>query len=425
MRLFYQFFILIVLGAAALSADSFARAQTVDDLKEKISTKTDELQKLETDIKQVEKDIDTTVAKKKTLGTEIKTLDLTKKKLETDIKITQTKVDTTDLKIRQLSSEIAYKEDEIDSRMYALKEAIRAIYESDANSLPQVALSNESFSGLWNDLDTLEQFSSMVNENVEVLKFLKTDLEQKNEKKQTEKEKLLGLKGELGDRKKITEDNKKQKAQLLVQTSNQESKYQKDLRQKLALKDALESEIRDYESTLKFILDPTTIPPRGTKVLEPPVDSVYITQQFGKTNASVRLYTSGTHNGTDFRATTGTAVKAMRGGVVMGTGNTDLTCPGASFGKWVLIDHQNGLASISAHLSLVSVSAGDVVTTGQRIAYSGNTGYSTGPHLHISVYANKAVRIETRPSKACGGSTYTMPIAALNGYLDPLDYIRI
>lgn len=415
----------MVLGAVALSADSFARAQTVDDLKEKITAKTDELQKLEPVIKQLEKDIIETVSKKKTLGTEIKTLDLTKKKLETDIKITQTKVDTTDLKIRQLSSEIEYKEDEIGSRIASLKEAVRAIYESDTSSLPQVALSNESFSGLWNDLDTLEQFSATVEENVEVLKFLKLDLEEKNEKKQTEKEKLLGLKGELGDRKKITEDTKKQKAQLLTQTSNQESKYQKDLRQKLALRDALEKEISDYESTLKFILDPTTIPPRGTKVLEPPVDSVYITQQFGKTNASVRLYTSGTHNGADFRATTGTPVKAMKGGVVMGTGNTDLTCPGASFGKWVLIDHQNGLASISAHLSLVKVSAGDTVSTGQTIAYSGNTGYSTGPHLHISVYASRAVRIETRPSKACGGSTYTMPIAALNGYLDPLDYIRI
>ncbi len=425
MRIFYQFLILIVLGAAALTVSSFVRAQTVDDLKEKISTKTDELQKLETDIKQTEKNIDETVAKKKTLGTEIQTLDLTRKKLETDIKITQTKVDTTDLKIRQLSSDIAYKEDEIDSRIFALREVLRSVYEYDARSLAEVALSNESFSGFWDDIEALDQFSSHVEENVEVLKSLKTDLEGKNEQKQTEKSKLLGLKGELGDRKKITEDNKKQKAKLLVQTSNQETKYQKELRQKLALKEALEGEIRDYESTLKFILDPTTIPPRGTKVLDPPVDSVYITQQFGKTSASGRLYASGTHNGTDFRATTGTQVKAMRGGIVIGTGDTDLTCPGASFGKWVLVDHQNGLASSSAHLSLIKVSAGETVSGGQLLGYSGNTGYSTGPHLHISVYARKAVQIETRPSKACGGRSYTMPIAALNGYLDPMDYIKI
>lgn len=429
---FLQFAILISLGAIVLVGNSFAHAEvvkTADELKANISTTNDKLQKLGQEITQYKNDITNLGNQKNTLKTTINLLDLTKKKLETDIKITQTKVDSTDLTIRQLDSQISYKEDEISARTSALKESLLAINESDDQSLAQVALSNESFSGLWNDLENLEQFSAGVNDNVELIKSLKADLEVKNKKKQTEKSKLLGLKSELGDQKKITEDTKKQKSVLLTQTSKQESQYQKTLKQKLALRDALEKELRDYESTLKFILDPSSIPPRGTKVFSPPVDSVYLTQNFGKTSAvglsGQRLYASGTHNGTDFRATVGTPVKAMSGGIVMGTGNTDLTCPGASFGKWVLIDHQNGLASISAHLSLVNVSTGDIVTTGDRIGYSGNTGYSTGPHLHISVYARKAVNIETRPSAACSGRTYTMPIAAINAYLDPMDYIKI
>ncbi|MBI5401019.1 MAG: peptidoglycan DD-metalloendopeptidase family protein [Candidatus Yonathbacteria bacterium] len=423
----YQCGIAVILGSAALTANSAIHAQTIDDLKGKISAKTEEIQRLEQSIKQHQNDIANLGTQKKTLKNSIAELDILRKKLDTDLRITQTKVDTADLKIRRLTSEISYKENEIVSRDAALKEVVRIIYERDAYSLPEVALSNDSFSGFWNDLEATQQFSDNVETNVAALKILKAELEVKHVAQQTEKGKLLELKSELGDRKKITEENKKEKSQLLTQTNSQESKFKKILSSEITLKEAFEQELRDYESTLKFILDPASIPSRGTKVFSAPLDNVFITQHFGKSSAvsasGQRLYASGTHNGTDFRAVVGTSVKAMRGGIVVGTGNTDLTCPGASFGKWVLIDHQNGLASISAHLSLIKVSKGDTVTNGQHIGYSGNTGYSTGPHLHISVYASKAVRIETHPSKSCSGRTYTMPIAAINAYLDPEDYL--
>lgn len=422
----YQFTLLISTTAGVLFLGSLTLAQvpsTINELQQKISSKTEELEKLTPIIKQLEKDIENTGTQKKTLGTEIKTLDLTKKKLETDIKITQTKVDTTDLKIRQLGSEISYKENEINGRVASLKEALLAIYESDEQSLAQVALSNESFSGLWNDLETLEQFSNGVNENIELVKALKKELEDRNKTQKTEKGKLLGLKDELGDQKKITEQTTKQKAQLLKETSNQEVLFQKTLKQKLALKDALEQEVRDYESTLKFILDPTAFPPRGTKVFASPLDNMRITQQFGKTSSSARLYTTGTHNGTDFGASVGTPVKSMLSGTIIGTGNTDLTCPGASYGRWVLIRHNNGLASLYAHLSLIKAVEGQVVNTGDVIGYSGNSGYSTGPHLHLTVFAAAGVKVESRPSKSCGGRSYTLPLAAFNAYLDPMDYL--
>ncbi len=431
MRTFlYKFLATMVVGAGLLGANFLlANAQTADELRDKISAKTVEIQKLEQEIKKYQNDLVMLAAKKKTLANSIAELNVLRKKLEADIRITQTKVDTTDLKIRQLGSQISSKEDEIDSRTAALVEALRVINEREERSLAQVALSSESFSGVWDDLEALDQFSGEVRNSIEILKGLKVDLENKQGTQKVEKKNFLTLKTELNDRKKIAEENKKEQARILALTNNQESSFKKILKSKVALKDAFEKELSDYESTLKFILDPSSIPPRGTKVLSSPLDSVYLTQNFGKTtatnNSGQRLYTSGTHNGTDFRATVGTPVKAMSNGIVIGTGDTDLTCPGASFGKWVLIDHQNGLASISAHLSLVSVSEGDKVSDGQRIGYSGNTGYSTGPHLHISLYARKAVNVETRPSKSCGGRMYTMPIAALNAYLNPMDYIKI
>lgn len=129
------------------------------------------------------------------------------------------------------------------------------------------------------------------------------------------------------------------------------------------------------------------------------------------------------HNGTDIGVSIGTPIYAADAGVVLGTGNTDLTCPGASYGKWVFIQHPNGLSTIYAHLSLIKSEAGETVTRGELIGYSGATGYVTGPHLHFGVYASQGVKIMTMQSKVCG-TTYTMPIADFKAYLNPLLYLQ-
>jgi murein DD-endopeptidase MepM/ murein hydrolase activator NlpD len=117
-------------------------------------------------------------------------------------------------------------------------------------------------------------------------------------------------------------------------------------------------------------------------------------QAFGKTVAAKRLYVSGSHSGVDFRASVGTPVYAAGDGVVEGVRKSDLTCPRASFGKWVFIRYPNGLATVYAHLSLIKASEGQKVHTGDLVAYSGNTGHSTGPHLHVTVMASNGVNGE-------------------------------
>ena len=91
------------------------------------------------------------------------------------------------------------------------------------------------------------------------------------------------------------------------------------------------------------------------------------------------------------------------------------------YGKWVLIRHTNGLTTLYAHLSVVSVSAGAQVATGDIIGYSGDTGYALGPHLHFTVYASKAVTFKEYTCNS--GATLTIPIAAFSGYLDPMLYL--
>lgn len=85
------------------------------------------------------------------------------------------------------------------------------------------------------------------------------------------------------------------------------------------------------------------------------------------------------HEGMDFRARTGTPVRASNGGVVV------LARPLYYEGNCVVIDHGLGLFTLSMHLSRISVREGQRVTAGQRLGSSGATGRVTGPHLHWAV----------------------------------------
>lgn len=85
------------------------------------------------------------------------------------------------------------------------------------------------------------------------------------------------------------------------------------------------------------------------------------------------------HNGIDMGCPTGSPVLAADGGTVTRAGYN------GSFGNLVVIDHQNGMETYYAHNSSLLVSPGDKVFQGQQIAWSGNTGRSTGPHLHFEI----------------------------------------
>ncbi|MFF3850155.1 M23 family metallopeptidase [Streptomyces sp. NPDC002328] len=91
-----------------------------------------------------------------------------------------------------------------------------------------------------------------------------------------------------------------------------------------------------------------------------------------------------THSGQDFAVPNGTKVVASHGGTVVKAGGNGAG-DGPAYGNAVVIRHANGVYSQYAHLSQVDVKIGQIVKTGQRIALSGNTGNSSGPHLHFEI----------------------------------------
>ncbi|MFI6350785.1 M23 family metallopeptidase [Streptomyces sp. NPDC050560] len=90
------------------------------------------------------------------------------------------------------------------------------------------------------------------------------------------------------------------------------------------------------------------------------------------------------HSGQDFAIPVGTSVKAAHDGVVVKAGGNGAG-DGPAYGNAVVIKHSNGLYSQYAHLSRVDVHVGQSVKAGEHIAKSGNTGNTTGPHLHFEI----------------------------------------
>lgn len=90
------------------------------------------------------------------------------------------------------------------------------------------------------------------------------------------------------------------------------------------------------------------------------------------------------HSGQDFAVPTGTSVHSVYDGTVVKAGGNGAG-DGPAYGNAVVIEHTDGTYTQYAHLSEVQVSIGDEVEAGDQIALSGNTGNSSGPHLHFEV----------------------------------------
>lgn len=99
----------------------------------------------------------------------------------------------------------------------------------------------------------------------------------------------------------------------------------------------------------------------------------------GKVSSKYGVRNSGFHNGTDIAVPVGTAVKSPWRGTVIDTYSN------AQGGLQMIIDHHNGYRTGYAHLSATVAKKGDSVSRGQVVARSGNTGHSTGPHLHFTL----------------------------------------
>lgn len=416
--------------------------ETAAELRAKILQSKIELQKIEEEIKKFEQELTQVGAEKKTLQNAIHQLDLARKKIEGDVRATEQKISSADLEIEELEREIHIKELQMQRDLDAIGASFRTIDQLENDTMVEMLLAHESLADVWDALEEQVLVRESLRIDLKALAALKQEYESAKSRTLAKRSELDVLKTELSGEQSALDQTRAQKDTLLDATESEEANYQRLLAEKKAAREKFEKEMSSYEAQLKFILDPASIPAAGSGVLRWPIDpsimsgcldrtatfgnKFCITQYFGNTAfAQSGAYNGQGHNGVDFGVSPGTKVTAALAGRVVETGNTDAVPGCLSYGKWILLEHANGLSTLYAHLSAISVTQGQQVQSGQLIGYSGNTGYSTGPHLHFTVFASKGVNVvrlgEVKAITSCGAAR--VPVAGYEAYLNPMDYL--
>lgn len=437
--------LLVFLFSVFCFLPSLSYAQSASDIQAQIDANNKQIASLQADITAFQKELDSLGTKKNTLQSTINSLAISQKQLASQIQITQSKISSANLKIKSLTNSIGDKEQSITEDQTAISKALKTVAEDEQSSIVTKLISTDSFKEAWRVADEALQFNQALVARIHDLKTLRAELASNRDAVSVEKANLVSLQTDLTNQKRSVDANKTAQQELLAQTKNQESNYQKLIAQKQVAEQAFEQELVNLQSQLNLIVHPDRLPKVGSGVLSWPFSDAFmlgcarlknqlgnpfcITQYFGNTpfsTANPQIYSGKGHNAIDIGAPIGTPVHAALSGVVLDTGNTDLIRGCYSFGKWIMIIHGNGLSTLYSHLSSIDVSKGQSVSTGDIIGLSGMTGYATGPHIHFGVYATEGTQIMTLKQfrgATIGCADAKMPVATLTAYLNPLSYL--
>ena len=139
-------------------------------------------------------------------------------------------------------------------------------------------------------------------------------------------------------------------------------------------------------------------------ILWPVDDNARITSKFGARSAPT-AGASTYHKGVDISVKSGTPIQAANAGRIQ-------TGYNSTSGNWVSVIGSDGLTTTYRHLSSILVKAGDIVAQGDKIALSGNTGITTGPHLHFETVIDGEYKDPLEVRKMTKAAPAAAPAAA-------------
>ena len=421
-NLYRYSFIFAVSVGLVLSSGFWVRAATSitelsDAEKKAIEDKQDKLDEIKAKIKAYNQIIDLKQRQGSTLATQIQSLEAQANKLELEINDNQARIENLTGEIGSLEKRIADKEMLVLAQKRLLSELMRSASGQSSIGIARLIMESNDESG-WTmkDDERVAQTSGRLGELLEEIRMTKQELENEQTVLEHKKAEADSVQEQLSKQNDYLESTKDTKASLLSKTQSEVKKYNTIVDQLEEERDAIENEIESLESTKIGELNLKDMPAFKHGLLGYPVKNVTFSQGYGKTafaKTSKFYGSSGFHNGLDFAMPTGTSVLAAADGKVVATGNNGRY----AYGRWMAIDHGNGIVTMYGHLSSVVKSKGSTVKKGDTIAKSGNTGNSTGPHLHFTVFSAKSFEIV--PSKSVK-SVKDIPVGAT---VNPKNYL--
>jgi murein DD-endopeptidase MepM/ murein hydrolase activator NlpD len=399
----------LVLGVVSLGSFVFLMPAVFADTLEK---KQSDLQDIIDKINAYQKISDLKERQHLNLATQISSLEAQARKLEADIADNETQLNTLDGEMNILADRIAEKERAIDEQKDILLDLFRSYSADQPEEDSSFFFSGAELNSFLFAKEANAQTSDRINVTLSNLEALKQSVSEEYAMVQAKKSEADTLKLQLLERNSYLASTKDNKVALLEQTKLEEKKYTNLIDKLQQERDDIEQEINNLEADKVGDLDLKDLPDFGKSILIYPIKEYTLSQGYGKTKYSGH-YASGKHNGIDLANKVGTPVYAAADGKVVGVGNNGKY----AYGRWIAIDHGNGLTTLYGHLSGQFVSKGTKVSKGQRIGALGNTGYSTGPHVHFSVFSSKS--FDVVPSKIVS-SLKDIPVGAT---VNPLNYL--
>jgi murein DD-endopeptidase MepM/ murein hydrolase activator NlpD len=384
----------------------------IEELKRDIAAKEAEIKRLEAEEAAYRQSLNQASLQARTLQGEIGRLDAAIRQIGYRLAITRAELDATLLRLKAISSDILATEANIGRRKTQVASALREIAYIDETGFLAILLGAPTISDFFDNAAQMANLEEAMRQDLAAMRQLKEKLETDRAREEELEATQRAKQQELSAQQAISELKKKDRADLLQKTRNQEARYQQLLAENQKRQQEILREIEALESDLRKLLLRVTVPARQPGLFAWPVDGGYVTQEYGDTKSTGFINDAYTfHNGIDIghQDGIGTPIRAVMDGTVVASGNLS---PYA-YGRWVAVDHGNGLISLYAHLSRIAVSNGKQVRRGSVVGYMGSTGYVTGPHLHLTVYAAETFKVVER-------SYGLLPLGAS---INPRDYL--
>lgn len=378
-------------------------AKSARELQKDVEAKQKQAKEAEAEKKQLEKEIAELESQKKDAASYISVLDEKLTKLTDKMDANREKITRTKKEIKKLRKELEAAKEEKDNQYDTMKKRIKYMYENGNQSYFELLFSSGSLSELFNRVEYISKVTGYDKKMLSNYQTICTTLAE-NEEELAEKLDVLQDTREALTIEKQSVDNLVEVKQIELREyqtsiadknlilSNTEAllaSQEEELEALMAAqREAAEKEAKEKEKqqNKKENTDSNTnasSTAKKGKYVWPLTVSGTITSYFGYRKAPTEG-ASTFHKGIDVGVPVGTGVLASNSGTVI------TATYSSSAGNYICISHGGGVYTYYMHLSSLKVSEGQSVKKGQCIALSGNTGISTGPHLHFAIYAGGA-----------------------------------
>ena len=328
----------------------------------------------------------------KTIGTVYEQLHAIQRDLDTataELKQVQAERIQLDKDITKTEAELKEAQARLQSREKVFYKRVRDIYINGRLSYLDVVVGSKDFSDFANRMEMLKRILQSDMDLINTIKTEREEIASKKAKLEEDRAKVLELEKVAQEKQNVINQKKAERQAVLERAMNDRDTAERAYNELMASSASITAMLQQRAAERAAAAAAAASQGgggggatwvQGSGQLAAPVVAP-ITSDFGWRIHPI-YGTRRLHAGTDFGVDEGTPVHAADGGVVVEAGWV------SGYGYTVIIDHGNGMSTLYAHNSEVAVSPGQTVSKGQVVSYSGNTGGSTGPHLHFEVRIN-------------------------------------